>query len=379
MREMTRAAASTLDWVGVADALGRRFAERAAVHDAEDRFVQQNYDDLEAHRVFGAGVPAELGGGGASQAELAEMLTTFARFCGSTALALAMHTHLVAAAAWRWRRQQRADEGLLRQVAEDQVVLVTSGGADWLAGSGRAEPAEGGFRVSGRKVFVSGAPAGRLLLTTAVLDGPGGEPTVLHLGVPADSPGVRVLDTWYALGMRGTGSHEVALEGVFVPAAAVAVQRPAGRWSPPMHLVTMVALPLIYAVYVGIAEAARDLAVASAARRRRDPDLAILVGEMENALTAARLAQASMVEIAAAADPSPETTSAVSVRRTLVAQGAIRTVEKAMEVAGGSAFLRDTGLERLYRDVQAARYHPLQTMPQLRLTGRLALGLDVDG
>ena len=66
-------------------------------------------------------------------------------------------------------------------------------------------------------------------------------------------------------------------------------------------------------------------------------------------------------------------------RRTLVGQGAIRTVELAMEVAGGSSFYRAVGLERAFRDVQAARFHPLQAKAQMRYTGRVALELDVDG
>jgi acyl-CoA dehydrogenase len=50
-----------------------------------------------------------------------------------------------------------------------------------------------------------------------------------------------------------------------------------------------------------------------------------------------------------------------------------------MEVAGGASFYRDVGIERAFRDVQAARFHPLQEKPQLRYAGRLALGLDIDG
>ena len=50
-----------------------------------------------------------------------------------------------------------------------------------------------------------------------------------------------------------------------------------------------------------------------------------------------------------------------------------------MEVGGGASFYRDTGLERAFRDVQAARFHPLQAKPQLRYTGRAALELDIDG
>jgi acyl-CoA dehydrogenase len=63
----------------------------------------------------------------------------------------------------------------------------------------------------------------------------------------------------------------------------------------------------------------------------------------------------------------------------MAAQGAIRTVERAMEVAGGAGFYRELGLERAFRDVQGARYHPLQEKAQLRYAGRLALGLDIDG
>ncbi len=77
--------------------------------------------------------------------------------------------------------------------------------------------------------------------------------------------------------------------------------------------------------------------------------------------------------------PGPDTTTRQMIRRTLVAQNAIKTVERAMELAGGTAFYRDSGLERAFRDVQAARYHPLQEKPQLRYTGRVALGLDIDG
>ena len=86
-----------------------------------------------------------------------------------------------------------------------------------------------------------------------------------------------------------------------------------------------------------------------------------------------------MVETAAASKPGPETTSAIFIGRTLAGQNAVRAVEKAMEVAGGAGFYRNAGLERLFRDVQGARFHPLQEKQQQRLTGRLALGLDIDG
>jgi alkylation response protein AidB-like acyl-CoA dehydrogenase len=64
---------------------------------------------------------------------------------------------------------------------------------------------------------------------------------------------------------------------------------------------------------------------------------------------------------------------------TLAGQAAIRTVERAMEVASGASFYRRLGLERAFRDMQGARFHPLQEKAQLRFTGRLALGIDIDG
>ncbi len=366
------------DWAGVARELTPRFAGRAAAHDADDTFVAENYAELRERRLFSAGVPAELGGGGASHAEMCDVLRTLAHGCSSTALALSMHTHQVLIPAWRWRHEQAPVEPFLRRVAAEELILVTSGGSDWLAGSGRAEKVDGGYRVTGRKVFASGSPAGDLFLTMAIYDDPKDGPLVLHVAVPLGAPGVTIHDNWRTLGMRGTGSHDVTLDGVFVPDAAVGARRPPGRWSPVFHVVATIALPLIYSVYVGVAEAARDLAVREAARRREDAVTQELVGAMELDITAARLALRSMTDAAGGERMGPEVTNQVLVGRTLAGQAAIRTVEGAMEVAGGAGFFRSLGLERLFRDVQGARYHPLRGSAQRRYTGRLALGVDVN-
>ncbi|MGH6961763.1 MAG: acyl-CoA dehydrogenase family protein [Dongiaceae bacterium] len=364
--------------MALAHRLGERFAKRASGHDADDSFVRENYAELKQHRVFSAGVPGEFGGGDASHAELGEMLRTLAQYCSSTALALAMHTHQVSIQVWRWRSEGAPVEPLLRRIAAEELVLVSSGGSDWLNGSGKAEPAEGGYRITARKIFASGSPAGQLFMTMAVLDQGGEEPTVLHCAVPFAAPGVTVLDNWRTLGMRGTGSNDVILDGVFVPAAAVGVRRPQGKWAPVMHTTAGLALPLIYCVYLGIAEAARDLAVEAARAKRSDMTLHYLVGELENELMAARLAVASMMDTAQSPKFDSDTTNSVLMARTLAGRHAIRTVEKALEVAGGGAFFRERSLERLFRDIQAARFHPMQEKPQLLHAGRVALGLEIN-
>jgi acyl-CoA dehydrogenase len=161
-------------------------------------------------------------------------------------------------------------------------------------------------------------------MTTAVFDDPNDGPTVLHFPVPFADEHVTITDTWHTMGMRGTGSHDVLIEGVFVPDGAVGLRRPKGLWHPFFNVVATVAMPLIMAVYVGVAEAANALALERAQRKQDDPQTAYLIGEMTNA-----------------------------------ARAAIAAVTKAMEVVGGASFYRSVGLERLFRDVQGGLYHPM--------------------
>ncbi len=156
--------------IDIARDLGPVFARRASETVDEDQFVAENFALLKSSGLLEAGVPMELGGGGADISELAAMLRTLAYHCGSTALAFAMHTHQVAVPAWRWTHQKAtAVEPLLRRIATERIQLVSSGSSDWLAGSGKAEKVDGGYRITARKVFSSGSPSGDLLMTSAVL------------------------------------------------------------------------------------------------------------------------------------------------------------------------------------------------------------------
>ncbi|MDX2234755.1 MAG: acyl-CoA dehydrogenase family protein [Hyphomonadaceae bacterium] len=371
--------AATIDWTARAAARAPAFAAAAARHDAEDEFVAANLQALKAEGFYKALVPVELGGYGASQAEIAHAVRVLGAACGSTALAFAMHSHVVAVAAWRWRHQNAPTDGLLKRVAAENLVLVSSGGSDWLPGGGVAVKVDGGFRVTARKAFASGAPIGDILNTSAIHDDPEAGPTVLHFGVPLTAEGVSMVETWKVMGMRGTGSQDVALDNVFVADAAVAGRRPAGKWHPLFHIISLMAFPIIYAAYAGVADGARALAIAAAKKKAADAHVASIVGAMENAHMAMDLALADMILRAATVAPGPDATSRAMQGRTLVGQGAIRTVELALEAMGGAGFYREKGLERAFRDVQGARFHPLQEGPQLALAGRVALGWDIDG
>ena len=360
----------------VVEAVMPQLAAAAAGHDAENRFVEPGYQLLKQHGFFGALVPESLGGLGASLAELCDALRRLAHACPATALAASMHSHLVAAVVWR-HQHGAGGEPLLRRIAANQLVLVSTGANDGFESSGTLEPAPGGYTLRAKKAFCSGSPAGDLLVTSAVFEQAGEAPQVFHFAVPFSAKGVKVASEWDTLGMRGTGSQTVELDGVFVPDESITVRRPRAGWPPVWSVVLTVAPPIYMAPYLGVAEAARDRAL-ELVRKAPRAETALLVGEMENELTAARLAFASMVANAAEFDFKPEVARANRslIAKTLLAKGALATVEKAMEVVGGASYFRKAGIERLLRDVHGAPYHPMPEKRQQLVTGRLALGLD---
>ncbi len=364
------------DWQTILSEIGPLIAEEGRLCDVAHTYVAKNMAMLRERGFLELAVPTELGGAGLTRIELAAMLRSLAHYCSATALTLAMHTHVVAAAAWRWKHQKAPTDGMLKKVAADRIQLLSSGGSDWLKGGGDAVRVEGGYRVNARKIFASGAKSANLYMTTAVSQEADG-PTVLHFGLPMNTQGVSIVETWDALGMRGSGSHDVALEDVFVPDAAVGGKRKSGPWHPLMHVVSLVAFPLIYSVYTGVAEALRDAAV-TAVKNKANADTIDAVGRLDTELAATRIAFDSMVAFAETASIGPETTNTIFMHRSLVVRSVLATADLALTAAGGGSYLRRSGIERLFRDVQAARFHPIPEGQQRRMAGRLALGMPID-
>ena len=349
-----------------------------ASHDADDSFVSENMDLLRCSGLIEAGVPAALGGGGADVRELCAMLHTLAQGCSSTALAFAMHTHQVAIPAWRWDHTAAKPvvEPLLRRIAAEKLMLLSSGGADWVGGSGTATKVDGGYRITARKAITSGAPMGNLLMTGAISDEDGSR-KVVHFAAPMSAPEVKVLDTWHTLGMRGTGSHDIDIQDLFIPDDKIALKRPSGEWHPLFQIIGTIAFPLIYAVYLGVADQARTIALGMARKRPMTDRMLRIAGQMDTTLHAARFAHNAMIDAVEVNAPSEQTVNTVMIGRRLVEENAIRTVELACELAGGAGFFRSAGLERLFRDVQGARYHPMTREAQYAYAGALALGQPV--
>lgn len=354
-------------------------AEHTAAHDADGTFVSESFDALRDAGLLKAGVPVELGGDGATIAELAALQRRLAHACGSTALASSMHQHVVAFTTWRYRRGLSGAEATLRRVADEGIVLVSTGGGDYTHPSGTAQKVSGGFAVSGRKRFASQSAVGTVAATMFRYDDPEEGTRVLNVAVPLAAPGVSVVHTWNSLGMRGTASDDLVFEDVFVPEDKVLANRPYGVVDGPLQVISSIAFPIVSGAYLGVAEAAYDAAIAAASAseaRRGNVVVQRQLGLMAHRLRMAGWALEGALD-AVGDDPTPDadTFFAVMAAKRDIAEAGIEVCDLAMEVVGGSAYYRGSVIERCYRDVRAAKFHPLDPETTLVESGKHALGL----
>jgi acyl-CoA dehydrogenase len=373
-------------FVAQARELGLQFAPRGAAHDRENTFVAENYAELRSSGYLRMAVPEDLGGGGATTRQVCFAQAELARHCGSTALAANMHLYITLMQAYRRRNGAPDAEMVLKRVADEDLVLMTSGGSDWLWPTGEAQEVEGGYRVSGRKRFCSQSPVAGALATSAPLRHADGRVEVLMFAVPMAADGVQIVETWDTLGMRATASHDVEFTDVFVPAERVTGRRAWDAIDAPLLAAGVHIAPTAAAVYWGVACAARDEAVRTVMQRSRGdapmaeiPSVQRQVGLMDHKLHVSWWALAGSLEAFVDGYTCDETLFAtVNHAKRSVVEDAIAVTDLAMDVVGGASFYRSSPLERLYRDVRAGKYHPLTPEATLTYAGRLALGQPVD-
>ncbi|WP_183094304.1 acyl-CoA dehydrogenase family protein [Nocardioides stalactiti] len=355
--------------------LGPVLAAHAARHDVEGSFVAEAYDALRDAGLLKAAVPVELGGDGATVRELTAIQRELGRHCGSTALASSMHQHVVAFTAWRYRRGLPGAEATLRRVAEEGILLVSTGGGDYTHPRGEAVKVDGGYRVSGHKRFASQSGHATVMSTMFVLDDPEQGQRVLNVAVPIAADGVTVADNWDTLGMRGTASNDIVIDDVFVPDERVLANRPYGVVDAPLQVISQVAFPIVCGAYLGIAEAAYEAAVAAAAPKADSPLVQRQVGRMRHRLQVAGWSlDAALAAVGDDTTPSHETYLAVMTAKAEIAEAGLEVCDLAMDVAGGPGFFKGSVIERAYRDFRAVKFHPLTPEATLVENGRHALG-----
>ncbi len=372
-----------------------RFRERAAHHDAAGRFAAEDLEDLRAAGWFTAALPEHLGGLGLDLAELGAEQRRMARYSPATALSTSMHLYWVGLAADLHRLGLPEADLISGYVANGEILA--SGHAEvgndvpLALSTTAATRVDGGWRITGRKMFGSLGPHWDRLGIHAMDAGDPAAPVVVHGFVPRDAPGVSTVANWDAQGMRATESHDTVLDDVFMPESAVLCVVPAG---PPSHpavaMMQVWALTLIANVYIGIAERALEIAVAQAARRTsiaiprgtvaHNPLVQHQVADMYLALDAARAGLDVVArDWVGGVDHGPMWGVKVLAVRWHSTAAANRVVDLACEVVGGSSYRRGTELERLSRDVRAGRFHPGTDAFAHETIGKALLGVDPGG
>lgn len=390
-------------FITAAQTLVPTLRKRSAQADRSGQVCVSNYQDLQSCGIAAAFVPEELGGFGlVSIQDWITGIATIARGDGSTAIAINMHLGVTRGMALAYRAAQakgRDVDGLvapLLAVAAGKMLIcatATERGTDNLHPMTEANRTDDGWRIDGNKLFVTMSPiATHIGMNLRMRDGEDS-----HLGttlMPMDTPGIHPQNDWDALGMRASGSQSITFDNVCVPAAAVRRLGPWGQWSTGVLINrTFGNLPLV-AAFMGIAEHARELALASVQRQKRlgEPiktksGVQHLVGEMEIELSQCRsiLQQAAQnmdVFVARYASTTPPIEAAHEIMKDyqsakwVVNRGAINIVSHAMDLLGGAGFMNEHILGQLYRDVRAGPFmQPYAPTEAKEYVGRVTLGL----
>jgi alkylation response protein AidB-like acyl-CoA dehydrogenase len=369
----------------VAQELAAGFAVRAPAHDRDASFPFENFDRLRRVGLLGLTVPVDFGGGGAGLAEAAAVVRIIAGGEPSTALVLALHyiQHGLLARARGWppllyervARDAVGRGGLINALrVEPELGTPARGGLP----ATLAKRVEDGWRLSGHKIYCTGAPILRWLTVWARTEEDA--PRVGFWLVPASASGIRIIETWDHLGMRATGSHDIVLDDVFVPAEHAVDIRSPSDWTAPDAAGAAWNTLIIASLYHGIAAAARDWLGGYLARRVPSnlgaplsslPRVEEAFGEIEALLYAADTILASALDRAdGGASLAPSEPGLIKVT---VTDHASRAVERAMSLIGNAALARSHPLERHYRDVLCGRIHTPQNDTALIAAGRAAL------
>lgn len=349
----------------IAMQLRETFDKRAVEADLEGTLPRQNYEEMAESGYLKGLVPVELGGLGADLAEFARAQRVLGWGCASTALAVNMH-HFQVGSASEGYRASGANEAPLRKVAEDSIVLGSTGAEAIVAGAWdtptTATPDGEDYILNGRKFFFSQSDVVDVVRVNA-RDVVSGE--ILVVAVPMSTPGVSIVDTWDTLGMRATASNDLILDEVRVPKTAVGVRLPANApaWHPGFAAVIKWFLSGVTGVYLGIADRAREVALESvegaANSSFRDPALTdFLIGELEiTHMVAVSVLEHGLGKIADAGDPIAAVKTTITMKEASTIASA-KVVDQAVTLVGGRAFHRSSVLERLVRDVRAVKHHP---------------------
>ena len=375
----------------LSDDLLRRCAERAVGYDRDNQFFHEDFAELQQAGYLTMAVPRELGGRGMNLAQVSWEQRRLAYHAPATALGINMHLYWTGLVADLWRQGDRSLEWLLREAAAGEVFNAghSERGNDLpgLLSTSKAERVDGGFVISGHKMFCSLAPVWtRYGLHATWADADGG-PKIVHVFLSRDSKGYRIVETWDTMGMRATRSDDVVLNNVFVPDRYVARILPAGT-ADAFVLGIFAWGDIGFAnVYYAIARRAIDLALPAI---KNKTSLAVSRSmayhpEIQHAVAAMTLAfdpigphiERVAEDWSNGVDHGATWPAKLVSAKYHAVESCWKVVDLAMEISGGAGMFRSNELERLFRDARCGRFHPANAFLTHEIVGKTALGIDL--
>ncbi|PYR77893.1 MAG: acyl-CoA dehydrogenase [Acidobacteria bacterium] len=368
--------------------------QRAAGYDRDNRFCQEDFDELKAAGYLKMAVPREFGGFGMKLADVAQETRRLATYAAPTALCINMHNYWVGLTADVWRSGDKSIEWLLQEAGAGEVFAAghaeTGNDLPLLLSTTKAERVSGGYKFTGRKAFGSLTPVWTRLGVHGMDTSDPRAPKVVHAFLPRDSKGYTIKETWDVLGMRATRSDDTVLDGAFVPDKYVARVVPAGAAGVDLFVLGIFAWALINFgnVYYALAKRALELTIE---HLKTKPSIGLTRSMAYHPEVQHHIAEMAM-ELEAigphldsvARDWSEGVNHGGAWPIKIVAakyhavEGAWRVVDRAMDLSGGFGMFKKSELERLFRDARAGRFHPANSSLTHELIAKLSLGINPD-
>ena len=370
------------------------FRSRAAGYDRDNKFFQEDFDELKKAGYLKMAVPSELGGLGFKLAEVARETRRVAMYAPATALGTNMHNYWVGLAADLWRGGDKSVEWLLREAAAGEVFAAghAEPGNDLplLLSTTKAERVDGGWAFTGRKSFGSLTPVWTRLGVHGMDTSNPSAPKVVHGFLPRNTPGITIKDTWDVLGMRATRSDDTVLERAICPDKYIGRIVPAGAAGIDGFVLGIFAWALLNFgnVYYGLACRVRDLIVEMVKSKGSlgmtrsmayHPEVQHGMAEITMELETIRaLLESVAVDWSNGVDHGGNWPIKLVTAKHKAVIGAWQIVDKAMDLSGGFGMFKKHELERLFRDARAGRFHPANPALSHELVGKLTLGINPD-
>ena len=375
----------------LSEAMLQRFAERRARYDRGNNFFDEDFEELKAAGYLTLPIPTELGGRGLTLVEMCREQTRLAYHAPATALGINMHVYWMGLIADLWRQGDRSLEWALKEGAAGEVFNAghAERGNDLplLLSTSKAERVDGGFRISGHKMFASLSPVFTRYGMHAMWMDPEGGPKIVHAFMPRETAGYRIVETWDTMGMRATRSDDVMLEGVFIPDRYVARIVPAGGVDAFVLGVFAWGLLGFGSVYYGIAQRALELALASVRGKTSmglsrsmayHPEIQHMIAEAAMALDpVGPLLERVAEDWSNGVNHGATWPARIVSAKYHAVEACWRIVDRAMEVSGGAGMFRGNELEQLFRDARCGRFHPANTFLTHEIVAKTALGIDL--